>query len=61
MNHKNHKMKKKIVSLSLGVLVVFAFTACDPDKSFDSALLIGKWSRTSPYATAENPGSEFYR
>jgi len=54
-------MKKKIVRLSIGVVVVLAFTACDFDKSFDSALLIGKWSRTSPYATVENPGSEYYR
>ena len=54
-------MKKKIVGLSLGIVVAFAFTACNPEKSFDSALLIGKWSRTSPYATAENPGKDFYR
>jgi len=54
-------MKKKIVSLSLGFVIAFVFTACDPDNSFDANLLIGKWSRTSPYATAENPGSEFYR
>jgi hypothetical protein len=45
--------KKKIVSLSLGIVIAFAFTftACKPDKSFDSALLIGKWSQ----------GTEFYR
>ena len=54
-------MKKIIVGLSFGIAVVFAFTACVPDKSFDSALLTGKWSRTSPYATEERPGSEFYR
>ena len=54
-------MKKKIVGLSLGIVVVFAFTACDFGKSFDSALLIGKWSRISPYATAETQGKEFYR
>ena len=54
-------MKKKIVGLSLGFVIAFAFTTCDPDKSFDANLLIGKWSRTSPYATASSPGSEFYR
>ena len=51
--------KKKIVGL--GIAVAFVFTACNPNKSFDSALLVGKWSRTSPYATAENQGDEFYR
>jgi len=54
-------MKKKVFGLSLGIVIAFAFTACDTGKSFDSALLIGKWSRTSPYATAENPGKEYYR
>jgi len=54
-------MKKKIISLSLGLFIAFVFTTCDFEKSFDSTLLIGKWSRTSPYATAENPGSEYYR
>ena len=54
-------MKKKIVGLGLGIVVAFAFTACDPEKSFDAALLIGKWERTSPYATAEKPGKECYR
>ena len=53
-------MKKKILVLSVSVVFAVAFTACE-DKSFDADLLIGKWSRTSPYATAENQGSEFYR
>ena len=47
-------MKKKIVGLGLGVVVAFAFTACVPEKSFDSALLIGKWERTSK-------SGEYYR
>ncbi|MCL2131499.1 MAG: hypothetical protein FWH36_03450 [Lentimicrobiaceae bacterium] len=54
-------MKKRIVSLSLGVVAAFVFAACGTDKSFDTDLLIGKWSRTSPYATAGNPGDEFYK
>jgi len=47
-------MKKKIVGLSLGIVVAFAFTACNPEKSFDSALLIGKWERISK-------SGEYYR
>lgn len=54
-------MKKKIIALSFGMFVVFAFTACDNGKSFDSSLLIGKWSRTSPNAKAGESGSEYYR
>jgi len=54
-------MRKEMVGLGFGIVVAFAFMACNPEKSFDSALLIGKWERTSPYATAEKPGKEYYR
>ena len=49
-------MKKKIVGLSLGVVVAFAFTACNPENSFDSALLIGKWSRNTEFYRYDNGG-----
>ena len=54
-------MKKKIFGFGLGIIIMIAFTACEPERSFDSSLLIGKWSRTSPYATANDGGLEFYR
>jgi hypothetical protein len=44
-------MKRKVTGLGLAAVIVFAFAACNDGKSFDSALLIGKWSR----------GTEFYR
>jgi hypothetical protein len=54
-------MKKKIVGFGLGIVAAFVFMACDFENSFDSALLVGKWSRTSPYAAAGKSGEEFYR
>jgi hypothetical protein len=54
-------MKRKLIIGCSWVLIALFFATCKPDKSFDSALLIGKWERNSPLATAEKQGNEYYR
>ena len=54
-------MKRKLIILGALVWGAVFFTACEPEKSFDSALLIGKWERNSPFATEEKSGNEYYR
>ena len=54
-------MKQKLVLIALSILLIFSINSCVDPIFFDSTLLIGKWSRPSPFATVENPGDEFYR
>lgn len=54
-------MKQKLVLIALAILLIFSVNSCIDPLTFDSALLIGKWSRPSPFATVENPGDEYYR
>ena len=54
-------MKKISRNIAVFLLTTLAFSACVDPVYFDPNLLIGKWSRPSPFATSENPGNEFFR
>ncbi len=54
-------MKKTTKNIVLFLLITLVFGACVDPVTFDPNLLIGKWSRPSPFATTENPGDEFFR
>ena len=54
-------MKRKIILIIVLVALVAGFQSCIETPSFDADLLIGKWSRPSPFATPEYPGDEYYR
>lgn len=53
-------MKRKIILIIVLVSLVAGFQSCIKP-SFDVELLIGKWSRPSPFASPEYPGDEYYR
>lgn len=54
-------MKKITRNIAVFILTTLIFGACIDPVYFDPNLLIGKWSRPSPFATSENPGDEFFR
>ncbi len=54
-------MKKTTKNIALFILITLVFSACVDPVTFDPNLLIGKWSRPSPFATTENPGDEYFR
>ena len=54
-------MKRKIILIIVLVSLVAGFHSCVDPFGFDADLLIGKWSRPSPFATPEYPGDEYYR
>lgn len=53
-------MKKITRNIAVFILTTLIFGACIDPVYFDPNLLIGKWSRPSPFATSENPGDEFF-
>lgn len=54
-------MKKITRNIAVFILTTLIFGACVDPVIFDPNLLIGKWSRPSPFATTENPGDEYFR
>ena len=54
-------MKKITRNIAIFILTTLIFGACIDPVYFDPNLLIGKWSRPSPFATTENPGDEYFR
>lgn len=54
-------MKRRPLLIAVVIFLIFSLHSCIDPVSFDTALLIGKWSRPSPFATTENPGDEYYR
>ena len=54
-------MKRKIILIIVLVSLVAGFHSCVDPFGFDADLLIGKWSRPSPFATPEYPGDEYCR
>jgi hypothetical protein len=54
-------MKNITKNIASFLLIVLLFGACIDPVTFDPNLLIGKWSRPSPFATTENPGDEYFR
>lgn len=54
-------MKKITRNIAVFILTTLIFGSCIDPVYFDPNLLIGKWSRPSPFATSENPGDEFFR
>jgi hypothetical protein len=54
-------MKRREIFIAIAILLAITINSCIDPVTFDTALLIGKWSRPSPFATTENPGDEYYR
>ncbi len=54
-------MKRKHLLLLLFSVLLILFNSCKPEPDFDETMLLGTWSRTSPFATETKPGDEFYR
>lgn len=54
-------MKRRPLIIAFLFLITVLVQSCIDPVYFDPNLLIGKWSRPSPFATTENPGDEFFR
>lgn len=54
-------MKRREIFIAVAILLAITINSCIDPVTFDTELLIGKWSRPSPFATTENPGDEYYR